>query len=134
METLMNEREIKGIGIIVGLGLVGMAILNGAYRAGFAAGLAQSGQGTGGVPGHGEFGFFPFPPMLLLVLGVVLFVMWRRRWAGNGPGPSSHGPGSGQLPRLFEEWHRRAHEASATEPPAPQGGPPETRSSETRII
>lgn len=126
----MNEQEIKRIGIVVGLSLVGMAILNGAYRAGFAAGLAQSGQGTAVVPGHGGFGFFPFPPMLLLVAGVILFVVWHRRWSGDGPAPSGHGPG-GRPPRIFEEWHRRAHEAGASEPQVPQGGQSETRSSDT---
>ncbi len=129
----MNEREIKGIGIVVGLSLVGMAILNGVYRAGVAAGLAQSGQGTALHPGHG-FGFFPFPPFLLLVAGVVLFVVWRRRSAGDGPGPSGHGPGGGRPPQILEEWHRRAHEAGNAEPPMPQGGQSETRSSDTTMV
>ena len=40
----MNEREIKGIGIVVGVGLLGMAVLNGVYRSGVEAGLARSGN------------------------------------------------------------------------------------------
>lgn len=127
----MNEREIKGVGIVVGLGLLGMVILNGAYRAGFAAGFAQGGNPTGVVP-HGG-GFFPFPPFLLLIVGVVLFVAWRRRGIGSGPGSSGRGPGGGP-PKMFEEWHRRAHQADAAESAPPQSAPTETRSSDTTIV
>ena len=110
----MNDREVKKIGIVVGVGLLGLAILNGIYQAGFNAGLAR-GSNPSAVALHRDFGFFPFPPFLLLIGGVLLFVAWRRRWIGNG-GP--HGRGPGGPPRLFEDWHRRAHEA-AVEPPAP---------------
>ena len=131
----MNEREIKGVGIIVGLGLVGMAILNGVYRAGFSAGLAQSGQGGASVSVHPGYGFFPFPPILLIIGGIFLFVMWRRRWSGNGSGPAAHGPGGGRPPRLFEEWHRRAHDAGDAEEATADREPVSTHhSSETRIV
>ena len=124
----MNDREVKKIGIIVGVGLLGLAIVNGIYQAGFNAGLARGGNPSA-VALHRDFGFFPFPPFLFLIAGVLLFVAWRRRWIGNGAGP--HGRGPGGPPRLFEEWHRRAHEAAVEPPPAPEGGQASASPTET---
>ena len=124
----MNDRDIKKIAIVVGLILLGLAILNNAYRAGLAAGLVHSGRATAVAPvdGYHGFGFFPFPPFLLILAGVVLFLMWRRRWAADGNGTPGRGPGGGRPPRIFEEWHRRAHEAdvAATTAPATPPTPP----------
>ena len=119
----MNERDTKKIVIVAGLGLLGLAIINQAYRAGVAAGLAYSGDPRAIEHVHG-FGFFPFPPLLLIIGGVLLFMAWRRRWIGNGHGTPG-GPGAGRPPRLFEEWHRRAHEGSGggAEPAAPASRP-----------
>ncbi len=106
----MNERELKIVGIAAGAGLLGIVIVNQVYQSGFNAGLAQSGNPTA-VAYHRD-GFIPFP--LLLIAGVVLFVIWRKRtMGGNGPGSFGRGPGSGGPPRMFEEWHRRAHEGGA---------------------
>ena len=120
----MNERDVKKIAIVAGLGLLGLAILNQAYRAGVAAGLAYSGNPRAIDHVHG-FGFFPFPPFLLIIGGVLLFMAWRRRWIGNGNGTPGGGPGAGRPPRLFEEWHRRAHEASGGAESAPPANRPE---------
>ena len=118
----MNDREIKGIGILLGVGLLGFAILSHTYQAGVAAGLARGGNGTAVGPVDGV-GFFPFPPLLLLLGGGLLFVAWRRRWAGDGAGSHGRGPGGGRPPRLFEEWHRRAHEGDAPQAPVPGSRP-----------
>lgn len=111
----MDDRDMKRLGIVLGLGLLGFLILSQAYQAGVATGLARDGDGSGAGP-HGGFGFFPFPPFLLLVGGAILFVVWRRRWSGDGPGGQGRGPGGGRPPRMVEEWHRRMHEAET--PPA----------------
>ena len=120
----MNEREMKVAGIVAGAGLLGLLILNGTYEAGVRAGLAQSGNPAA----HHADGFFPFP--LLLIIGVVLFIGWRRRWfGGNGPGSVGRGPGGGGPPRFFEEWHRRAHESGSIAGTKTERGPaaaPET--------
>ena len=104
----MSDRDFKRLVIGIGLGFLGLAIVNSIYRAGFAAGVGQDGGAAG--THYGGFGFFPFPPLLLIGLGLFLFFAWRRRWDGNGPGAFGRGPG-GRPPRFFEEWHRRAHEA-----------------------
>jgi len=113
----VDDRDIKRIGIVAGVGLVVFLILSQAYQAGVATGLARDGDGRG-IDGPG---FFPFPPFLLLIGGAVLFVVWRRRWAGDGSDGHGRGPG-GRPPRIFEEWHRRAHESEAQQPPASVSG------------
>ena len=144
----MNDWSCKKIAIAVGAGLLGISIVNSAYQAGLSAGLARSGN-PGVVVDHG---FFPFPPFLLIV-GLVLFVAWRKRWIGhgngNGSGPIGRGPGGGRPPRLFEEWHQRAHEAEARPvtpaaptgersgngaETAPAGARPEGSATETRML
>ena len=117
----MDDRDIKRIGIVLGLGLLAFAILGQAFQAGVAVGLARDGEGGAVGPVHGP-GFFPFPPLLLLVIGLVLFLAWRRRWIDGGPGGQGRGPGGGRPPRLFEEWHRRAHEAEAEQRSNGSGG------------
>ena len=114
----MNDPDVKRIAIIGGAALLGLAILNQAYEAGVAAGLAHSGRGVGVYDGHG---FFPFPPFLLIA-GIVAFVIWRRR-NGHGNGGPGRGFGPGRPPRLFEEWHRRPQEAGQ-EQPRPEAGVP----------
>jgi len=111
----MNEREIKGIGIVVGVGLLGMAVLNGVYRSGVEAGLARSGNPAAFA--HDGFGGFGFPPFPLLLIGAVAFFVWRRRGAGGGPAGPSRGPGGGRPPRLIQEFHQRLHESGPA--PAP---------------
>lgn len=130
-ETAVNDPELKRVGIVVGAGLVGVAILNSVYQAGVAAGIGRDGRSV-----DHDGGLFPFP--LLLVGGLVYFFYWRRR-GGRGPG-NGNGLGSGSRfgggaaglgrgasgpPRFFEEWHRRAHEAEGTAPQAPWTAVPE---------
>jgi hypothetical protein len=110
----MNDREIKGLAIVGGAVLLGFALLNGVYQAGVNAGLARDGDYDRGW----GLGCFPFP--LLLIGGVILFLVWRRRGGFGGPGgPGGFGPGGGGPPRFFEEWHRKAHEAGPAAPPTP---------------
>ena len=123
----MDDRDMKRIGIVAGLGLLAFLVLSQAYQAGVATGLARDGDGTVVGP-HGGFGFFPFPPLLLLVVGGLVFLAWRRRWIGGGPGSTGRGPGSGGPPRMFEEWHRKSHEAEAQQASASSGGTKTTTS------
>ena len=133
----LTDRE-RTIAIAAGAGLVGIFIVNGAYRSGFNAGLAQSGDSRG----YHDAGFDFFPPLPLILLGVIAFIWWRRRQSrpGQGPGPSIDHAGPGPGPgagigrgpsgggggskssvgpaRLFEDWHRRAHEADWEAPAA----------------
>jgi len=124
MNLNLNDRE-KTIAIAAGVGLAGLAIVNGAYRSGFNAGLSQSGNPRA----HYGDGFDFFPPFPLILIGVIGFFWWRRRQAhnghggghGGGPGSGGRGPGGkpgGGPPRFFDDWHRRAHE-SQWEAPRP---------------
>jgi len=94
------------------------------YNLGVAHGVAQSGHAlTPGTPspyaywphpwGFG-FGFFPFFPLVFIILFWVLIVrglFWRGRWG--------RGACYGGVPPAFEEWHRRAHAQPGS--PAPSG-------------
>jgi hypothetical protein len=110
------------VGILVGLVVIaiGAGIVNNAYQAGLAQGLAQSGQPGEPQPGmrpyhygpwgygwfgHG-FGFFGFLLFLFLIFAVIRGLFF---WGRGGPGSWHRGPGAG-APPWFEEWHRRAHE------------------------
>ncbi|CAA9582091.1 MAG: hypothetical protein AVDCRST_MAG19-4143 [uncultured Thermomicrobiales bacterium] len=144
----MNDPETKRFVYIGGAILLGLAVVNQIYEAGVNAGLRAANPGMGGYDGDG---FVPFP---LLILGFIGFLVYRRRAKRNGAGGlgsgrgHGHGPGfghgggfgGGRPPRLFEEWHRRAHEAApvtpvngsapatppapaAPAPPSPEGTP-----------
>ena len=122
----LTDRETKIVAIAVGGGLAALAILNGVYRSGFNAGLAQSGNPRA----HYGDGFDFFPPFPLILIGVVAFFWWRRRQAhhghGGGPGSGGRGPGGrpgGGPPRFFDDWHRRAHESQWE---APRSADPST--------
>jgi hypothetical protein len=94
------------------------------YNLGVAHGVAQNGHAfTPGTPppyaywphpwGFG-FGFFPFFPLVFIILFWVVIVrglFWRGRW---GRGSCYSG-----VPPAFEEWHRRAHAQPGS--PAPSG-------------
>lgn len=115
----MNDPELKRVGIFVGAGLVGVAILNSVYQAGVSAGMGRDGRYVD------HDGLFPFP--LLLFGGLAFFFWWRRR-NGHGGGPGNgggmpgrgFGRGPGGPPRFFEEWHRQAHGMTPPAAPAPQ--------------
>jgi hypothetical protein len=106
------------IGLLVVAALAGAGVY--VYDLGVARGIADSGRlaavpGAAGVPlvpywaiwprpwGFG-FGFFPFFPLLFILLWFVLLrgFFWRGGWSGRG---YRHGG----VPPAFEEWHRRVH-------------------------
>ena len=121
----MNEREIKGLAIVGGAAFLGIVLLHQVYQSGVSAGLAANGNPVTTIDGPG---FFPFPGFGLLVIGGLVFLFLRRRGMHGGPGDGFGGPGGrlsgGRPPRLFDEWHRQAHEhpappAASTEVPRP---------------
>ena len=98
------------------------AIGIGAYNAGVAHGIAESGRAIAVPaptaetpyvyayprPWHG-FGFFPFFPFLfVLFFFFALRAIW---WRGYRRGPWRGGwrYDDGGVPPAFDEWHRRAH-------------------------
>jgi len=120
----MDNRLFRGVAIGVLIMAAAAAIGIGAYNAGVAQGIAESGRliaappaGTPYVfvaPRPWGFGFFPFFPILvlLLFLFVVRGMVWRlrrERWRFRHDG----------VPPAFEEWHRRAHAAPPSPGPAP---------------
>jgi hypothetical protein len=96
--------------------LVAVGIGFGAYNFGFSQGVMESPQvaaamrtGGYGYP-HGfyrpwPFGFF-FPFFFLVFWFIVVRALfWRGRWHGG-----RRWMGRDQVPPMFDEWHRRAHE------------------------
>jgi hypothetical protein len=125
-----GDNSGKRLLFIGGAVLLGIAVVNNAYRAGLSAGLVASGR-VNGVHDIDGWGLIPFPPFPLIVVGFLLFLAYRRG-AFGGPRPGHHGghgnhhagdrpafgPGrgpergfGGQPPRFVEDWHRRLHEA-----------------------
>lgn len=125
----MNNRRLflalaTGMLLIAGAAAIGI----GAYNAGVAQGIAESGRaivapqaGTPYVyvwPRPWGFGFFPFFPLFFFVLfffvlrGLLWRAPWRRGWDYR----------YGGVPPAFEEWHRRAHAAQSA---SGQTSPPE---------
>lgn len=121
----MNERELKLIGAVAGVGLLLFVLMNGAYDRGYSAGVAQGDNPNAVFYDHG-----PGPLPILLIAGAVLFFLWRRRAShqqggpngGFGGGPISGGSRGPQPPRFFQEWHAQAHAGGpqVTQPAAPQ--------------
>ena len=108
-----------GAAILLVLLLVGVGI--GAYNWGVTEGLERTGEGVEVVRyvgGHG-FGFFPFFPILFIILVFGLFRPWR--W-GGGPGRGSNGgggwgPSHAMMEERMNEWHKQAHnEGDANRP------------------
>ena len=111
----MDSRLIRSLAIAALVIVGAAAIAIGAYNAGVANGIAESGRmiaappaGTPYVyvwPRPWGFGFFPFFPILffLFFFFVIRALLWRGRWhVGWGYRYDS-------VPPAFEEWHRRAH-------------------------
>jgi hypothetical protein len=121
----MNNRVFGGMAIAALVIAGAVAIGVGAYNAGVAQGIVESGRliaapqtATPYVyvwPRPWGFGFFPFFPfvMLLLFFFVVRGLFWRNRWHGSGRYRDAG------VPPMFDEWHRRAHAASSASPAAP---------------
>jgi hypothetical protein len=123
--------------IVIGLLLVAAAVALGvgAYQAGLAQGLAQTGTAVapGVVPYYGwhpfgfGFGFFGFLGTLLFIL--LIFALIRALVFRGGPRGGWYGPGGGwrgghwesRGQEMFDEWHRRSHERG---PDHPEGTPP----------
>lgn len=78
-------------------------------------------DGTETIVVHDERGFFPFGIFVFpLVIFFTIFVLRGLAFRGHsrGYGPWMRGgPGAGEAPGWFDEWHRRAHSGS-TAPPA----------------
>jgi hypothetical protein len=124
----MNNRSLFRALAIAALVIAGAAALGiGAYNAGVAQGIAQSGAlaaQPSGTPypvypylwyrpwGFGFFPIFPFFFFFLLFFFVLRGLFWRGPWRG-GWGYRYEG-----VPPAFEEWHRRAHANPSTPPPS----------------
>jgi len=123
--TYRRGRVLIGAVLAVLLaGVIGMA----AYNAGVSHGVAL--QVPTAVPGtypypHYEhpwgFGLF-FPLLFGFLLLRLLFWGGHRRWRGyygGHYGRGCDGGGYGDVPPVFDEWHRRAHQrAPEDHPPA----------------
>jgi hypothetical protein len=129
----MNGRLFRALAVAALVLIGAAAIAIGAYNAGMANGIAESGRMIAAAPAAGTpyvyvwprpwgFGYFPFFPVLFLLFFffAVRGLLWRsafalRASARHGFGETSSPPhGSGGcrydgVPPMFEEWHRRAH-------------------------
>jgi hypothetical protein len=124
----MSGRSLFAILAII---LLAVIVGTGAYQAGVAQGVAQTGAAATAVPvayyaphvfGWG-FGFFPFGflfPVLgfFLILALLRGLFFAGRWGGYGH-RGWHTDGQHEVPGRFEEWHRRAHGDGAADRPAP---------------
>jgi hypothetical protein len=113
------------IGLVLLLGLAGVAIGVGAYHAGVNHGLDQVASGARVVrvvdPGYDgfPFGLFLFPLVFIGFFLLLRGAFWGRRWGG----PGSWSPGHWNRREMFDEWHRSQHEPGAQDPPGPGGEP-----------
>ncbi|HEX9681307.1 MAG TPA: hypothetical protein VGA32_07620 [Anaerolineales bacterium] len=131
--------------LFVGLLLIGAlaAVAYYGYQAGIVRGLAEGASVT--TPESGvipvvpyapyfyphAFGFGPLGcliPFLFFFLFFGLFrgLFWGGRWGwghGHWRHEGKYGPEGPDVPPMFREWHRRAHEREAGEPAAPQAPP-----------
>lgn len=113
----MNNRSLWRALAVAALVIAGAAAIGiGAYNAGVAQGIAESGRAIAAPPAGTPyvyvwprpwgFGVFPIFPIFFLVFlfFVVRGLLWRGAWRGGC------GARYGRMPPAFEEWHRRAHE------------------------
>jgi hypothetical protein len=119
----MNNRSLWRALAVSALVIAGAAAIGiGAYNAGVAQGIAESGRAIAAPPAGTPyvyvwprpwgFGLFPIFPIFFLVFlfFVARGLLWRGAWRGGC------GWRDGGIPPAFEEWHRRAHEQP---PPTP---------------
>ena len=126
----MDRRVVFGIVLVLVAVLGAAAIGTNVYHAGIARGLEESGKlpapgaGAPGAPPYSYYGphwyygpywhhglgfGFLFPLLFLLLIFKGLF--WGRHWAGH------HGSWkTASVPPMFDELHRRAHEAMKDSP------------------
>jgi hypothetical protein len=125
----MNNRSLWRAVAIAALVIAGAAAIGiGAYNAGVAQGIAESGRAVAAPPAGAPyayvwprpwgFGFFPFFPIFPFLFVVFLFFVlrgllwrgpWRSGWACRYDG----------VPPAFNEWHRRAHGGQPSSTPTP---------------
>jgi hypothetical protein len=116
---MSNQSMVRAFAIAALVVAVSLAIGIGAYNAGVAHGIVESGRITAAPSGapfaHGwphhwgfGFGFFPF---FFLLFGFLL--LRRLLWRG-GPWRGGYGCRFDGVPPAFDEWHRRAHAQSET--------------------
>ncbi len=118
----MNGKFIGGVLLVLVLILGAVIVGAYAYTAGVAQGIAESGKlpATGIAPypyGYHPFGWgFGFLGCFAPILLVFLLMMLMRAFFWHGPrwGMYRHwgkeGYGARDVPPMFEEWHKRAHE------------------------
>ena len=127
--TQQSPGRFVALGFVVLLAAAAIGI--GAYNAGVAHGVAESARFVSTAPpgapvvyglrpwGFGFFPVFPFFFFLFFLLALRGF-FWRGPW---GAGFAHRHPAwaasrCGDVPPMFEEWHRRAHERAEVKPPA----------------
>jgi uncharacterized membrane protein len=130
------------------------AVASGAYSAGYIAGAGSTASNPwvyGGFYGlSGIFGLIVTIFILVIIVRILSMLFWGRHhsWAGSGAGDQA-GPGApgaagqggpgpwypgwhhgwygGRRQAMFDEWHRRAHEAQTNQQPGgPSTGGPST--------
>jgi hypothetical protein len=123
----MNNRSLLRVLAIAALVIAAAAAIGiGAYNAGVAQGIVESGRAIAAPPAGTPyvymwprpwgFGFFPIFPIFFLILFffVVRGLLWRGPWRG-GWGCRYDG-----VPPAFDEWHRRAHGEQPPPRPTPE--------------
>jgi hypothetical protein len=122
----MNNRSLlRALGITALAFAAAAVIAVGAYNAGMAHGIAESGRAITALPPGTPcvyvwprpwgFGFLPVFPLFFLVFFffVVRGLLWRAAWRGGWR------CGFDRVPPAFDEWHRRAHGERAPSRPSP---------------
>jgi hypothetical protein len=119
MDRRAGFRWLVGLSVIALCALIGVYIYDLGVAHGLAEGARTAGLGGGDAPvlgwwraQHLGFGFFPFFPFLFVLLWFVVLrgFLWRGPWYGRGWYGRGWSHGRGEVPRAFEEWHRRAHD------------------------
>ena len=59
--------------------------------------------------GFGFFGFLILIFLFFMVMRAFRFLFWGPRWGWHHRGPWRHGWHEGNIPPMFDEWHKRAH-------------------------
>ncbi len=122
----MNRRIALLWGVVtVALAAIVAAV---AYHVGQTTTIVATAPAGGAVyyPAYG-FGFFPFFGLLpLLLIGIILFALFRRPWGRGywgGGGYDWYGRSGGVPPAIedrLKEWHHRAHGEGSTTPSSGQ--------------
>ena len=121
----MNNRSLVRALAIAALVIAAAAAIGfGAYNAGVAQGIAESGRAIAAPPPGTPYvyvrpwGFgFPFFPIFFLLF--FFFVVRGLLWGGRGRGGCGYGYRYEGVPPAFDEWHRRAHGEQRPSGPTP---------------